>query len=42
MTSNKVEVMRKFGVQVEEVEPRVYKVLNPEIEVSVDKLQWSI
>lgn len=35
-------IQNQFGLQVEEIESSVYKVLNPEKEVNIDKLQWAL
>ena len=35
-------IISSFGLQVEEIEPTVYKVLNPDLVVNSDKLQWAL
>lgn len=37
-----LEIISSFGLQVEEIEPTVYKVLNPDLVVNIDKLQWAL
>ena len=39
---NYKEVFEKYGLRVEEVEPKVFKVLNTSLEVSIDELQWDL
>ena len=39
---DKLQIINKFGLQVEEVEPTVYKVQNTDLEVNVNKLQWEL
>lgn len=39
---NAKEIFRKFGLQVREIEPVVYEILNTSKEVSIDELQWEL
>lgn len=39
---NAAEVFEKYGLEVEEIEPEVYRVLNTEKVISVDELQWEL
>lgn len=39
---NVAEIFDKYGLQVDEIEPEAYKVLNTEKMVSVDELQWEL
>ncbi|MEZ3447108.1 MAG: hypothetical protein K1W30_18620 [Lachnospiraceae bacterium] len=39
---NVKEVFRKFGLQVKEIEPAVYEILNTSKEISIDELQWEL
>lgn len=36
------EILKKYGLQTEEVEPTVYKVINTDKEINVSKLQWEL
>ena len=36
------EIFRRFGLQVKEIEPAVYEVLNTDKEISIDELQWEL
>jgi len=35
-------IKNQFHLEIEEIEPTVYKVLNTEQEVNIDKLQWEL
>lgn len=39
---NVKEILKKYGLQVKEIEPEVYEVLNTNQEVSIDELQWEL
>lgn len=39
---NKLQIINSFGLQVEEIEPLVYKVKNTDLDVNVNKLQWAL
>lgn len=39
---NVTEIFDKYGLEVEEIEPEAYKVLNTRKIVSVDELQWEL
>lgn len=39
---NKLQIINSFGLQVEEIEPLVYKVQNTDLDVNVNKLQWEL
>lgn len=39
---NAEAVFAKYGLEVEELEPEVYQVLNTEKSISVDELQWEL
>jgi len=39
---NVTEIFDKYGLQVEEIEPKVYKVLNIDKEISTNELQWDL
>ena len=36
------EIIRKYGLQVKQIEPAVYEVLNTNKEISIDELQWEL
>ncbi|MCM1183058.1 MAG: hypothetical protein NC337_06775 [Roseburia sp.] len=36
------EIFDKYGLQVEEIEPEVFKVLNTDKEISTNELQWEL
>lgn len=42
MNDNILSVFVEFGLQVKELEPKVYEVLNTEHEVSIDELEWAL
>lgn len=35
-------IQNQFHIDIEEIEPNVYKVINTEKEVNIDKLQWAL
>ncbi len=35
-------IQNQFGLQIQEIEPTVYKVINTNKEVNIDKLQWAL
>ena len=39
---DKLSIINSFGLQLKEVEPCVYKVINTDKEVNIDKLQWAL
>ena len=36
------EILKKYGLEAEAVEPTVYKVINTDKEINVSKLQWEL
>lgn len=42
-TQDKLNIIKnQFGIQIEEVEPTVYKVINTDQEVNSSKLKWAL
>lgn len=39
---NAKEILNKYGLQVEEIEPTVYKVINTTDQMSIDEIQWEL
>lgn len=39
---NKLNILQSFGINIKEVESNVYKVINTDKEINIDKLQWAL
>jgi hypothetical protein len=39
---NKLDIIKSHGLEVKEIEPTVYKVLNTDKEINIEHLQWEL